>query len=278
MPHAIKKGMMYRMPMHFGPTAGPRQGPDGEKFDWTATPKRTMVALAFLSDAVKLDALLPPGFAIEGEPVVTIEIQYLTELEWLAGRGYNTLGVRFPVRYRGERDEAVGSFLAILWENLADPILSGRDELGFSKLYCEIPDPIVLKGRHSYRALWMEHTFFNLELSDLVEATNDVVQAAPAPVRNDGTLHYKYIPKTGSWGESEVAYAALTPSSGGRLTVDRVFRARGRHAFRRSTWEQLPTMFHIVNALADLPVVEYRSASIVESHGGKDIGDQKRLG
>jgi hypothetical protein len=28
---------------------------------------------------------------------------------------------------------------------------------------------------------------------------------------------------------------------------------------------------------ADLPVIEYRAASIVESQGGKDLGDQKRL-
>ena len=178
----------------------------------------------------------------------------------------------------GERDEAVGSFLAILWENLADPILSGRDELGFSKLWCEIPPPIVLNGRHSYRALWLEHTFFDLELRDVVELPPaPVAKPTAAAGRNDGTLHFKYVPKTGSWGESEVAYAALTPNTGSKLKVNRIFKARGHHSLRRSTWEQLPTMFHIVNALADLPMVEYRSASIVDSQGGKDLGDQKRL-
>jgi hypothetical protein len=36
-------------------------------------------------------------------------------------------------------------------------------------------------------------------------------------------------------------------------------------------------MFHIVNALRDLPVLENRGASIVESQGGKDLSDQRRL-
>jgi len=274
MSQQTKKGSMYRMPMHFGPMAGPRQGPDGEKFEWTDTPKRTLVSLSFLSDPERLDAILPPGFTVEGEPVVTIEIQYLTELEWLAGRGYNTIGVKFPARFRGRRDEAVGSFLAILWENLADPIISGRDELGFSKLYCEIPSPIILRGRHSYRGLWLEHKFLDVELWDLTE---DALPASPPGVRNDGILHYKYIPSTQSWGEADVAYAALTPGTGSKATIKRAWRGQGRHTFYRSTWEQLPTMFHIVNALRDLPVLENRGASIVESQGGKDLSDQRRL-
>src|SRR6185369_12854077 len=123
MPREFLKGKLYRMPAHFGPMAGPRQGPDGETFDWTDTPKRINISTSFLTEPAVLDALLPPGLELAGDPLVTIEIVYMTELEWLAGRGYNTVGVRFPARFRGQRDDILGSFLAILWENLADPIL-----------------------------------------------------------------------------------------------------------------------------------------------------------
>ena len=33
-----------------------------------------------------------------------------------------------------------------LWENLADPILSRRDKLGFNKIWYEILEPIVHDG------------------------------------------------------------------------------------------------------------------------------------
>ena len=36
---------------------------------------------------------------------------------WLAGRGYNVLGVCFPVNFNGEKDHVSGDLLAVLWEN-----------------------------------------------------------------------------------------------------------------------------------------------------------------
>ena len=35
----------------------------------------------------------------------------MKEIEWLAGRGYNTLGVSFPVVFNGEVDRATGSLI-----------------------------------------------------------------------------------------------------------------------------------------------------------------------
>jgi hypothetical protein len=277
MPHEMKQGMFYRMPIHFGPTAGPRQGPQGQEFDWTRSPKRTAVSLSFLTERAALDAILPPSLELAGEPIVTIEIVYITELEWLAGRGYNTFGVRFPARFRGRVDDVVGSFLAVLWENLPDPILSGRDELGFSKLFCEIPPPRVFKGRHLYRALWLGHEFFTLALDDLGEIPVEELAQTVVGERNDGLLHYKYVPRTGHPGESDAACVTLTPSTGSKAVIDRAWRGKGVHAFRTSSWEQLPTMFHVVNALADLPVIERRGALLTQSHGGKDLRDQREL-
>lgn len=277
MPFEFKNGFLHRMPAHFGPTAGPRQGPNGEKFDWTHSPKKTAVSLSFLSDAKALDAILPAPLELAGDPVVAIEIAYMTELEWLAGRGYNTFGVRFPARFRGNADDVTGNFLAILWENLTDPILSGRDELGFSKLFCEIPPPRVLKGRQTYNALWLGHDFFSLEVDGLVDATAAEFAKATAMPRNDGLLHYKYVPRTGRPAEEGTASVTHTPITGSKAVIDRVMRGKGDHRFVESTWEQLPTMFHIVNALAALPVLERRDAWLVQSHGGKDLGDQREL-
>jgi len=42
-----------------------------------------------------LKEFLPPGFELMGEPVVTVFETYIKEIDWLAGRGYNVLGVNF---------------------------------------------------------------------------------------------------------------------------------------------------------------------------------------
>ena len=146
MPYHFEPNRIYRMPTHFGLSTGPRQGPDGRKFACKDNPKTTSLTVSFLTNREQLAALLPPRFELAGEPVVTIQASYMTEIEWLAGRGYNVLGVSFPATYCGEQDHVTGSFLTILWENLTDPIITGREELGFAKVYCELPSPRVLHG------------------------------------------------------------------------------------------------------------------------------------
>lgn len=270
-----RPGLFHRMPVGFGPMPGPRQGPDGKPFDWTKA-RRTVASITFLSDAFRLAALLPPRFALEGEPLITIDVTYLSALPWLAGRGYNMLGVRIPARYTGERDLAIGLFLAVLWENLADPIISGREELGYAKLWCEIPEPREIDSRLVFSGSWLGQGFVELELVDLAEVPVSLA-AGPAPTRNDGILHYKYIPRTGAPGEADAAYATLTPAGGGSARAVQAWTGKGGIRFRHANWDELPTMAHIVNALADLPIHEIRDARLVKSQGGKDLSDQRIL-
>jgi hypothetical protein len=201
----------------------------------------------------------------------------LSELAWLAGRGYSMLQVRFPATYNGDRHQVIGSFLPVLWENLADPILSGREELGFAKLWCELPPPRIMGDRATCTASWLGHEFAILELTDLVEA-EPRIPAYPGlgEQPSDGTLHYKYIPQTGEWGKAAIAHACLSPPAG-KPTVERLRVGRGRANFRPTTWEQMPTQFHIVQALSALPILEQREAWCIETRGSSDLSQQRAL-
>ena len=291
MPYKLLPGRMYMMPTHFGPASGPRQGPEGHGFDCRDTPRATSYTVSFLTRAEQLDALLPAGFRLSGEPVVTVTVTFLTEIEWLAGRGYNTLGVSFPAEYAGKRDRARGPFLAVLWENLADPILTGREQLGFSKIYCAIPPPAVLNGETRCAAEWLGFTFMDMRLTDMETAPAVEVEGEAAadktPAEQDqdgvaeephaeltGTLHYKYIPRTGEWGSSDAEYAVLTPSATPNRRVTAQWNGKGRVRFHRAAWQDLPTQYHIVNAFAELEQISFHGASIVETVGGKDLSDQ----
>ena len=276
MPHLHRPGLLYRMPYGFGPTPGPRQDQHGKPFDWTQAGRRT-IAASFLTDAARLEALLPPGFTLAGEPVVTVEFHVLTQLPWLAGRGYSMLHVKFPATFAGKQDRVTGIFLPVLWEDLADPILSGREELGFAKLWCDLPEPRTMGDRTVCVASWLSHQFMELTVAD----AREVEPLVPAPqglngLESQGILHYKYLPATQDWGESAVEHACLSPA-GGTVRVDRILAGTGSVEFKPTNWEQMPTQFHIITALAALPQREQRGGFVLDLRGGADYSNQRRL-
>ena len=277
MPYIFQKGMMYRMPTHFGPAYGPRQGEGGKKFANLDSPKSTSMSVSFLTYREQLEEFLPEGFELGFTPLVTVGTSYMTEIEWLAGRGYNTLGVSFPAVFNGKKDHVVGRLLMVLWENLTDPILTGREELGFSKIYCELPEPRTINGQTHCIASWMGFKFLDLKLWNMKKQSLEEFTKSPRRQRNDGTLHYKYMPRTGEWGTPDIKYAVLTPSGNSNSVVKEVWRGKGSVQFHKATWEDLPTQFNIVNALHGLEIKEYQGASIVKSVGGKDLSDQRIL-
>ncbi|HET7888907.1 MAG TPA: acetoacetate decarboxylase family protein [Bradyrhizobium sp.] len=262
---------IYRMPTHFGPAPGPRQMPDGVAADPKKSPRRLSVAASFLTDGARLERHLPEGFTLAGEPVVTVECHHMTEIDWLAGRGYSMIWVSWPASFRGRQDRASGRFLAVVWENLADPIITGRCEIGHPKLYAEISEPRTCDGVQICNAGWMGFRFLDIGVSDL----RDAPPAAKAPA--DGTLMLKYVPRTGTWGESELQQVTLSPPADPDLTIERQQSGTGSVRFHTATWSDLPTMYHVVNALAELPVIEPRGGSLTMSRGGKTYRDQRVL-
>lgn len=274
-------GETYRMPTHFGPSTGPRRGPDGIKFACKDGSESTTYAVSFLSDKAQLENLIPEGFQIRGEPVVTVAFSQLRKLEWLAGRGYNVLGVTLPVTFTGKVDRAKGELLTVLWENLCDPIITGREELGFSKIYCELPEPVTYNGVTEGTASWLGFKFMDLKIQDLKS-----VPAAefPKPVNNrsadgawNGLLHYKYMPKSFVPGSADAAYTVLTPAEMPNRAVQEISKGTGQVKFHRARWEDMPTQYTIVNALADLEIKEWRGGTIMKTQGSKDLSDQRIL-
>jgi hypothetical protein len=262
---------MYRMPTVFGPATGPRRGPDGRTFDCVNNPKTTSLAVSFRTASDQLEALLPDGFDVAGEPIVTIRASYMKEIEWLAGRGYNTLGLTFPATWRGQRETATGPFLTVLWENLTDPIITGREELGFAKIYCALPEPKISGANATASADWLGFEFMKMDLRDLNPGT-----AAAVPVV-DGMLHYKYMPRTGEWGTADIAYPVITPAASPNTKVIEHLSGHGTVTWKRARWEDLPTQYNIVNGIADLEVKEWLGATLTRTVGAKDLGDQRIL-
>jgi Acetoacetate decarboxylase (ADC) len=115
---------MYRMPTVFGPAPGPRNVPR-EKSHLRYAKDWTVLDVVALTDPRMLSQLLPPRCKLDGQPALHVSMTYLTNIGWLAGRGYNILMVRIPAIFEGEQETVKGSFIPVLWENMTDPILTG---------------------------------------------------------------------------------------------------------------------------------------------------------
>jgi hypothetical protein len=269
-------GSRYRMPIVFGPTPGPRQHPEGRM--WTLEETGIMssewMTVKYRTERAALEALLPPGFALRGEPVVSVSCAWLKNLYWLAGRGYGILSIDIPVTYRGKSETLEGAYCPVIWEGSPEAITTGREELGFPKLFANIPEIAWDRdaGYASCSASGFEHRFVDIEIGGLTEIAGDKT----LPGSGGGAqLYYKYIPRSSRGGRegADAAYVTTAAPPQGReepsANIDfagfdfRQWQGSGRVAWHAATFEQLPTTFHIVNTLARLPIFETLGATLV---------------
>jgi len=229
------------------------------------------VTTSFLTEKEHLEALLPAGKGLElrGEPVLSVTSVYQSHVAWLAGRGYNLIVVNFPVSFNGKKDKATGVFNPVVWENMYEPIASGRERLGWSKIYSEIPPLTVYDGTAHCVASWYGFKFMDQTITNLKQLTEDEIKERTAnPPQSDGSMHYKYIGKTGVPGEADADYITLSTNKGNPATIEEMWVGDGNIEFHPAKWEDMPTMYHIVNALAAMPVKKIVGAVMVKNSGG----------
>ncbi|GCB27430.1 3-hydroxybenzoate 6-hydroxylase 1 [Aspergillus awamori] len=274
----------YRQPTAFGPMPGPRQDFRGHsRAAASANATFRTASIRFKTSRTLLKNLLPNNsynFLGNGSIAqATLSQTTLDGLDWLAGGGYNHLGLYIHgVQYTNADGQVTeGSYLPVLFEDLADPIISGREELGFPKLFSTID---IQKRDESYHvtAAWRGATWARLTLTGLCEA------APVAPSDTSRLLVHRYMPCVGSElkGTPEAEYAVFVDSAkeaeANPPKVKHVFKAKSASLeIDGLDWSQLPTLHHIVSRLAEVPVYEVVDARLVEGEGVMDISSARRI-
>lgn len=242
----------YMMPFAFGPR--PRGHGSARYNDITS------INISYLTDRERLARYIPPPFEVGDEAVLSVSYSMNDGVEWLAGRSYNIVGVNAPVVFRGSEEQLRGRHPLVLWENLTDPILTGRENEGIPKIYADIEDHAVLQGEWRTSASHFGHKIVDLRAWDLEELSGPELAQLNEQEKNGHWMGWKYIPATGDG--PEISHPTLFPTAGNYTAA---WRARGEVIWQHLTWEQNPTQHHIVNALHDLPVIEYRPAMVARS-------------
>jgi hypothetical protein len=258
---------MYRMPIGFGPSLGPRQGPDGVRY--TGEPIRTdLVTCAYRTEPAALAAVLPAPFVPAADPVVTVRVLYNHGFPWLAGRGYNYFEVLFRAVFQGS-ERVEGDFVAVMWESMADAVIVGRDEAGHPKLFADIPAPAFPGGSLLATAGWEGFEFARLSADGLtfgswpheLEETTEVAEPSRG-IALRPRFNYKYIPSSTEVGKAAVDEVLMIPAGVYRQQILATWQGTGRVEWRRARWADLPTFAQVVNGLADLPQVEQCGATL----------------
>jgi acetoacetate decarboxylase len=247
----------YTMPAHFGPRPmHPKM--TGWYHDVTA------MTLSYVTDRQVLAQYVPAPFRVTDEAVVTIVYAKNRQVDWLAGHGYNLVGVSASVHFDGENDSIAGQFALVMWENLTDPILTGRELQGVPKLYADIEEHTVVAGEWSTKVGHFGTSFLSLGASDLRDPTTEEIAAA-ADADPGTSMGWRHLPGISGFGTTTSEPTAF-PS---KNEISWVQVGTGSVQWSEVTWEQNPTQFHIVNALAALPILEQRPA--VVSRGSTNL-------
>jgi acetoacetate decarboxylase len=235
----------YRMPAFFG---GSDYNPAGIYYrDVTAMNYTITTAGDRLAD------YLPEGFELL-RPELHISYMQGREIEWMAGSGYNLIDISVPVRFQGKRDRVEGDFGLVVWENKTAPIIGGREESGVPKIFADIEDLHKIGQNYWTTASYEGNTFLRLELRDAQPVDQP-------PLAGDRALmNWRYIPNVGGPGAA-LSQPVLYPQ---RTEIARAWTGKGTVQWTQLTWEQNPMQWHIIKALAELPVIELAPAVLVK--------------
>jgi hypothetical protein len=270
-----------RMPAVFGPTGGPRNLPAHAEYLRYASESVVIVATA-RTDADALTMLLPPRFRLDGEARLSVGVYEVRNLGWLAGRGYNIVMLTIPVVFEGAETTLAGNFVPVVWEDLTDPIVTGREEIGFPKLYSDIHGPSRIGDGYHCSASWEGFRFFQMEVRGLQPA--EVAGPPTAPL-----LVHRYLPRafeSGAEVDQILAHGPNLPGGhraapDGRLpevTLKSGEVGNGSFSFLPARWEDMPTQYHIVNPLAALPLLEFEECIVFERLNQDDVSTTHVVG
>ncbi|KAI6712513.1 hypothetical protein JHW43_004923 [Diplocarpon mali] len=272
----IRLSTYRRMPLSFGPIPSPRQDLRGKARPMGKYSHKTSY-MTFKTHKSYLDTLLPSDdFKINTAgswATATFSISKLGNLTWLGRKGYSFFGlyihdVVHTTKHRSsagisEESELKGDFLPVLFENMADPIITGREEINFPKLFATLDERSTSASSFHLSAGWEGTEFCQLVLENLVDAADAeaVLQTSVLTSKLGGPAA-----DTGAVSRVECFSSPALPSQEGERRW-KAEKAEIRFTeLKGSEFEEaFPTLANVIKGLRDIEVVEVLSAGVQAS-------------
>jgi acetoacetate decarboxylase len=253
----FEKDKAYQMPVYFGPSEVAGHYP--MVYPYTRPADVEAISVIFETDPDKIDSLLPEGYTSRA-PMLSVIVCEFANCGWLGGNTYYLINICTPVHFDGEKDHLDGDLVLVMYENAFTPIVGGRDNLGYSKIYCDIdrfrkPDYDVIKtSAYEWGFKFMD---ISIDLSKPAESA-EKIQAVNA--KSEGRFNLKYIPATGANGY-DVCYSTFNPKTWTKpqdypynFKLAETKFCSGKVKFYAPQPEDIPRFWHIPAFLSKLPM------------------------
>jgi hypothetical protein len=272
----------WRQPVVFGPMPGPRQhlqqmDPIAEMLLETSSLAAT---IKFKTSATLLRNMFPSksySFVCpDTVALASLTIRSMKNVEWLCGGSYESMSFQIHgVKYT-QSDGSIlrGSYCPVIFENDIDSIVTGREELGLPKLFSDIDiqatSSKTLEVSVSQRGVkWA--SFWLRGLSERRSSEHPQLEKtnSDSSIGEDGLLVHKYITTTAEIqhrDKFDAEYDIFIPCQLTKVDWHQESLDAGFVFFPRGK-QELPTLHHIVDRLAEVPVFEIVDASLTHEQG-----------
>jgi acetoacetate decarboxylase len=241
----------YFMPVSFGATRPIQAGVFEDV--WT-------LSTSYLTDRDALAGLLPDPFEPSDEPMVTVFYQNCAKVNFLAGGGYNLMGINLAATFAGAEYQLSGEYVLVLWENQVNPIIRGRELLGVPKLFADIPAPDRIGDDWRVHASENGRPLLEMSIEARAALDEEATGRMNADLKKQPWMSWKYIPNVNGFGAA-VSHATQI---GRECVVAKAWTGAGSVVYGDLTWETNPGTADIVAAVKRLTVKEYVRSTIAQ--------------
>lgn len=276
----------WSMPIAFGPMPGPRQ-----TFHCKETDGSSLVrwCVRYKTSRNLLLNMLPRHFiSFVGQgsiAQVSFSHTKFSNVSWLGGQSYDELGfyIHGVQCTKANGSTSPGSFLAVVFVNAADAIANDREELGIPKVFCDLEAMRDDSSGYVVKASWHGTIFAEILLRNqfnvfsVAEPSTTTNSSSSDAVEADGSIFtHRYIPAVANKGKPIADCIVCLPTTADRSSKEE--RTGGAGSLDATIrWnahdeEKLPTLHHIVQRLAELPVIEIIKTTVTE-----EVSDTRML-
>ena len=287
----------WRQPTVFGPTPGPPRDADP---NLQSHVRRLTASIKFKTSGTLLRNMLPNKFysfaAKDTVALASLTIQSHRNVERLGFHGFDRVILEIHGINYTKADESVipGRYLPVIFENSADVISAGREEMGYPSVFSDIDLEGTTEGAFSANLSWKGVQWAKIWLKDLAP------MSAQKPTHEEAFVH-RCIPELtdgSAKSEFDVGQDILiveepstsdlihitngddATTNGTTVSVKTLSSKTSSHAgfeIMPHSQRELPTLHHIVSRVGELPIFDIVSAMVCEEEGPEVIVKAARI-
>ena len=237
----------------------------------THVPDIQLIATSFETTPEAIESILPRHLAKGDNNIVYVNRLRYRGIDYLGGRGYEEIIVGVNARHEHEGKVIKAPYLFVEWVDDVPAILSGREALGYPKLYADIPQLVEVEDRIRFQASEYGTKFLDAEVRKLKPLPESAMPKINSSV-SEFNFAWKYI--QGPEGTIDADYITLT-----RMTWDykQAWLGEGEARFIPSSFEETPASYAAAKAMAAFPVIEWKPAFVAKATAIIYRNDTKRL-